>query len=391
MNYRPDPGPADSSLPTEAPAAPVAPVVSLPGEARNWALTLLTLFAIIWMLRWASAVCIPVMLAVLISYTLSPLVTRLQHWRIPRAIGAAFLLLGILGGTGAIGYSLSDDAAALIKTLPDAALNFRQTLRGPGAASAGVIDNMQKAANQLERAANDSGVQASSAPRGVTRVQIEQPSLNVQSFLRMGTLGAVTAVGQATVVFFLAFFLLTAGDTFRRKLVRITGPTLTKRRITVRVLDEISNQIQRFLLVQLATSLLVGVATWLAFFWIGVEHAPIWGIAAALLNTIPYLGPVVVTAGMSIVALLQFGNLEMALLVGAVALLITSLEGFLLTPWLTGRASRMNAVAVFVGVLFWGWLWGVWGLLLGVPIIMMVKAVCDRVEDLKPVGELLGE
>ena len=97
----------------------------------------------------------------------------------------------------------------------------------------------------------------------------------------------------------------------------------------------------------------------------------------------------VVTGCTALVALLQFGTLGMAFLVGAVALLITSLEGYLLTPWLTGRASRMNAVAVFVGVLFWGWLWGVWGLLLGVPSIMVVKAVCDRVEDLK--GELLGD
>ena len=106
---------------------------------------------------------------------------------------------------------------------------------------------------------------------------------------------------------------------------------------------------------------------------------------------IPYLGAVIVTAGTALVALLQFGTLSMALLVGGVSLLITSLEGLLLTPWLAGRASRMNPVVVFVGVLFWGWLWGVWGLLLGVPIIMIIKSICDRVEDLKPVGELLGE
>jgi predicted PurR-regulated permease PerM len=193
------------------------------------------------------------------------------------------------------------------------------------------------------------------------------------------------------VVLFLAYFLLVAGDTFRRKLVKITGPALSKKKITVQVLDEITSQIQRYLLVQIATSLVVGVATWLAFLWIGLEHAAIWGIAAAVFNTIPYLGPVVVTGCTALVALLQFGTLGMAFLVGAVALLITSLEGYLLTPWLTGRASRMNAVTVFVGVLFWGWLWGVWGLLLGVPIIMVVKAVCDRVEDLKPVGQMLGD
>jgi predicted PurR-regulated permease PerM len=100
---------------------------------------------------------------------------------------------------------------------------------------------------------------------------------------------------------------------------------------------------------------------------------------------------VVVTAATALFALLQFGSLQMALLVGGIALLITSLEGNLLTPWLTSRASRMNAVAVFISLLLWGWLWGVWGLLLGMPIMMVVKAVCDRVEDFQPVGELLGE
>ncbi len=257
--------------------------------------------------------------------------------------------------------------------------------------SAVAIDKMQQAANQLERAANETGGKASGAPNGVTRVQIERPGLNVQDFLWTGTLGAVAVAGQASVVLFLVFFLLTAGDTFRRKVVRIAGPTLSKRRITLEVLDDITGQIQRYLLVQVVTSILVGVATWLAFLWLGLEHAAIWGIAAAVFNTIPYVGPVVVTGGTALVALLQFGSLGMGLLIGAVSLLITSLEGYLLTPWLTGRAGKMNAVAVFVGVLFWGWLWGVWGLLLGVPIIMVVKAVCERVEGLQPVGELLGQ
>ena len=157
------------------------------------------------------------------------------------------------------------------------------------------------------------------------------------------------------------------------------------------MLDEINSQIQRYLLVQIAVSVLVGVASWLAFRWLGLEHAAIWAIAAGVFNLIPYLGAVIITAGTALVALLQFGSLRMALLVGGVSLLITSLEGMLLTPWLTGRASRMNPVVVFVGVLFWGWLWGAWGLLLGVPIIMIIKSICDHVEDLKPVGELLGE
>jgi len=222
-------------------------------------------------------------------------------------------------------------------------------------------------------------------------VQIEKPKFNIQDYLWAGTMGAVGFTGQVIIVLFLAYFLMVSGDSFRRKLVRISGPTFSKKKITLQVLDEITNQIQRYLLVQLFTSFLVGVATWLVFLWIGVEHAAIWGIAAAILNTIPYLGAVIFTIGTALVAFLQFGTIGMALLVSGSALIITSLEGFWLTPWLTSRASRMNAVVIFAGVLFWGWLWGVWGLLLGIPILMAIKAVCDHVEDLKPVGELLGE
>jgi predicted PurR-regulated permease PerM len=133
------------------------------------------------------------------------------------------------------------------------------------------------------------------------------------------------------------------------------------------------------------------VATWLAFLALGVEQAAVWGVLAGIFNSIPYFGPVIVTGATSVVAFLQFGNLRMAILVGAVSLAITSLEGFLLTPWLTSRATRMNAVAIFVGLLFWGWVWNVWGMLLAVPMLMVMKAVCDHVEDFKGIGELLGD
>ena len=138
-------------------------------------------------------------------------------------------------------------------------------------------------------------------------------------------------------------------------------------------------------------SAVVGVATWLAYLWIGVDNAAVWGVVAFALNFIPYLGGIVVTGGSALLGFVQFGNFEMALLIGGVGLAIQSLEGYILTPWLTSRANKMNPVAIFVGVLAWGWLWGIWGLLLGVPILVVVKAICDRIEDFKPVGEFLGD
>ena len=125
--------------------------------------------------------------------------------------------------------------------------------------------------------------------------------------------------------------------------------------------------------------------------WIGFEQAALWGLLAGVFNSIPYFGPVVVTAAVAVVAFLQFGTLQMVLVASGATFVITSLEGMLLTPLLTSRAGRMNAVAVFVGLIFWGWVWEVWGMLLAVPMLMVVKAICDRVEDLKPVGELLGD
>ena len=367
------------------------PAVRVQADVHNLALTVLTVLAVIFVLHWARAFFIPLMLGVMISYAFSPIVNRLQKWRIPRAIGAAVLLIGIVGGTGTLVYSLSDEAAQWVETLPDAAQKFRKTLRKEWGTTDGAMEQMQKAAVQLESAANETITPAATAPKGVTRVLIEKPKLNISDYLWTGTLGAAVFAGQAVMVLFLTYFLLVSGDTFRRKLVRITGPTLSKKKVTLQVLDEITAQIQRYLLVQIFTSMVVGVATWLAFRWIGLEHAAIWGIVSGVFNMIPYLGPVIVTGGTGLVGFLQFGTVSMALVVAGISLVITTLEGYLLTPWLTGRASRMNAVMVFVGVLFWGWLWGVWGLLLGVPIIMMIKAICDRVEDLKPVGELLGK
>jgi predicted PurR-regulated permease PerM len=366
-------------------------VLRIPVYVYSFWLALLTVLAVIFVLHWARAIFIPLMLGVMISYTLSPPVNLMQKWRIPRAIGAAVLLLGIVGGTGSLVYSLSGDAAKLIETLPDAVQKIRLARLKEWRTSEGTMENVQKTATQLEKAASETVASVPAASRGVTRVQIEKPQLNVKDYLWMGTKGAVGFTSQLTMVLFLAYFMLISGDTFRRKLVKISGPTLSKKKITLRVLDEITDQIQRYLLVQIFTSILVGIVTWLAFLWIGLEHAAIWGIAAGIFNTVPYLGPVIVTGGTALVAFFQFGTIGMALLVAGISLVITSLEGYLLTPWFIGRASRMSPVVIFVSVLFWGWLWGVWGLLLGVPIIMIIKAVCDRVDDLGPIGELLGD
>lgn len=361
-----------------------------PTPARNLPLVVMAVLAVIFVLHWAQSVFIPVVLGLVVSYALSPLLTKLHTWHVPRAIGAALLLLGIVGGVGALAYSLKDEASAMIETLPDAAQKLREAIRKEWGTPKSAIENMQKAAEQIEHAASETAVLPPVVPRGVTRVQIEEPRLRIRDYLWDGTIGVLSFMTLAVMVLFMTYFLMVSGDTFRRKLVKFSGPTLGRKKDTVQMLNEISAQVQRYLMVQVLTSVIVGISIWLAFLWVGLENAAVWGVAAAILNLVPYLGPILITGGTALVAFLQFGNMSMALMVASISILINALEGFLLMPWLTGHASRMNPVVVFVGILFWGWLWGAWGLLLGMPIMMAVKAVCDHVDEFKSAGDFMG-
>jgi predicted PurR-regulated permease PerM len=364
--------------------------IRMPVDIRSAALTVLAVLAVVMVLRIAAGMIIPIILGILISYALDPIVGWMARMRIPRPISAAIVLLALVAGSCWLLYGLRSEGQAIVDKLPQAARKLRQSLETHGPARTAAIQQVQKAATELEKAA-DAAATPPPTPPGVTRVQVESPPFNITDYLLWGSIGVAAAIGQIMLVLFLVYFLLASGDLYRRKLVKIVGPSLTKKKITVQILADIDRQIAMFLLVEVFTSTIVAIATWLAFRWLGVEQAAVWGIAAGIFNSIPYFGPFVVTAGTATVALMQFGTIPMAILVSGVSLVITSLEGLLLTPWLTSRATRMNAVAVFVGLLFWGWVWSVWGMLLAVPMLMVLKAVCDHVEDFQPVGELLGE
>ena len=380
---------AEANVPSasEPEPEPTRVLLHMPVDIRSMSLVVLAIFASLFVLHWAKAVFIPVMLGILFSYALSPIVNWLERRRIPRWLSAAVLLSAILGGTTATVWSLRDEATELVKSLPEATQKIAGALRTRAGAAPSPLDTVQKAAAQLEQAARgESPVNA----RGVTRVVIEPTRFDIKNYVWSGGIGLAALMGQTVVVIFLTYFLMLSGDTFRRKMLKLAGPNLSDKKITLQALHEVADQIQRYLQVQVLTSVVVGVLTWLALLALGLDNALVWGIAAGVLNLIPYVGSVIIAGASSMVAFLQFGTLDMALLVGGASLVIHAVTGNLLTPWLTSRASRMSPVAVFVGMLAWGWLWGVWGLLLGIPILMMVKAVCDRVDDLKPIGEFLG-
>lgn len=366
------------------------PRLHVPLQVRSLALVVLALVAVLYTLRWASAVIVPVLLGLMLSHALGPLVDRLERLRLPRALAAALLLLGLVGGFGWTAYALSDDASELLEALPAATEKVRAAMVANRPGSNSPLAQVQKAAAQLEQAAAAGGPAAMPVPRGATRVVIERPHFNLHDYLWTGTMGLLASLGQATMVVFIAFFLLASGNHFRRKLVHLAGPRFAERRLTVQTLDEIGMQVQRYLLVQVVISVLVGVATWLSFVAVGLDHAAVWGVVAFVLNFVPYVGAIALLLASGLMAFVQFGSVDMVLLVTGISLGLHILSGHLLMPWLSSRTSRMNAVTVFVGVLAFGWLWGLWGLLLGVPILASVKAVCDRVDELKPIGELMG-
>jgi predicted PurR-regulated permease PerM len=358
-------------------------------DVRSVGIAVLAAVALVLLLKDAREVFIPLVLSTLLFYALDPIVDRLQTLRVPRAFGAAVVLLTVVGAGGWTVYAVRDEAIAVVEDLPRAARNLRTALRTIHGAPESTIDKLQRAATEIDRTRAEA-MPPPSTPRGVLRVQVEQPALRVTEVLWWGSVGMVSVVSESLMVLLLAYFLLLADDLFKRKLVANFGDTLSRRRITTQILDRISAQIGRFLLVQLTTSSLVAVATGVALWALGVRQAAFWGVASGVLNSIPYLGPLAVTVGLATIAFMQFGTLPMTLVVAGTALLITTLEGWLLTPGLMGRAARMNQVAVFAGLIFWSWLWGFWGVVLAVPMMMVVKAICDHVDDLKPFGDFLG-
>lgn len=379
------------SKPATTIAAPPAPRPP-PVDSRSAALAVLALLAILFALRWAQDVLAPILVGTLLSYALTPAVNRLQRAGLPRALAAGLMLGVVLGALGAGTWLLKDQADDLVETLPRVTHKIRelaQSRRGTVTA----LDKVQQAAQELAAAAAPTASTAASATASAAAkpARAAPPAIDVRAYLLSGTLGALAFLGQLAVIFILALFLLAAGNTFRRKMVRLAGPTLSQKRVTVETLDEIAAQIQRYLLVQLALSAFVGILTGLAFAALGLEQAAAWGLVAGVTNMIPYLGATFVGIAAALTGFVQFGNLEMALLVGGSSFAIRAVVGNLLAPWWLGRASRMNPVAVFIAVLAFGWLWGVWGLFLGVPVLMVVKAICDRVEELQPAAELLAE
>ncbi|MCJ7452226.1 MAG: AI-2E family transporter [Steroidobacteraceae bacterium] len=360
-----------------------------PLAARNLPLLVLATLACIAFLSWAQSFLVPLMLGIVISYALTPLVAWLQVMRIPRSIGTVIVMVSVIGGMCLGAWSLRGQVQTIIDQVPEAATQFAAGTSHLRLSRAGNLKTIQDAATKVEKATSQA---AGADPRQAgTHVIVDAPRFKFSDFLWKSSKGAVSAMGQAAAVAFLVFFLLLGGDTFKRKLVRIAGPSLSRMKIAVHILDDINGSIQKFMFMFLTTNLLVALLSWIAFRWIGLDNAGAWAVVAGLLHVVPYLGPAATAVATGLAAFLQFQSIAMALLVGGASLAIATAVGTLLTTWMTGRIASMNSAAVFISLLFWGWLWGVWGMLLSVPLIVIVKVVSHHVKQLHPLAELLGD
>ncbi|WP_300320877.1 AI-2E family transporter [Accumulibacter sp.] len=367
------------------------PTVRVAVAPQNLALVVIATIAVVFALEWAQLLVITLLLGILFAYTLNPLVVWLEQIRVPRLLGTTVVMVAVVCSLILAAYSLRGQFQTILDQVPEAVSKLSTGLASVRKGHTSTMQKVQTAASEIEKATSQAAGIDSTPKRPATRVIIDTPGFKLGDFLWANTVGAVGLIGQAAMVLFLTFFLLLSGDTYKRKLVHLTGPTLSHRKITVRILDDINESIQRYMFMLLATNALVAVLTWIALRWIGLENAGAWALAAGLLHVIPYFGPAVTAAAIGTAAFLQFDALSMALLPAGASLAVATFVGTFVTTWMTGRIARMNTAAVFVSLLFWAWLWGIWGMLLSIPITVIVKVVAQHVEQLEPMAELLGE
>ena len=346
-----------------------------PRRGHDWILKALLVLAIFYTLDAASAVVLPLMLALLLTLVFSPAVSALKCIRLPEPAGAALVVAGLVAGLAASVYLLADPATEWIKRAPRTLSQVEWKIRGIKKS----VEDISQAAKKVEEITSVEGKKTAQAAPPPT-----QPS--ILSRLLTGTQSVLVSAISTLV---LLYFLLASGDMFLRKLVRVM-PTLTDKKRAVEVARAIQSDMGRYLLTITCINAGLGVVTGLAMYLLGMPNPVLWGALAAILNYVPYLGAAVTLTVLGIVAFLTFDDATRIAAVPAVFLVLTTLEGQVITPMLTGRSLTLNPVVIFLSMLVWTWLWGMVGALMAVPILMTFKILCDEVEALAPIGEFLS-
>jgi predicted PurR-regulated permease PerM len=348
-----------------------------PLDVRSLSLSILMILAIGGMLYIARAVIMPIVLALLLSFLLSPLVRGLARLRLPEPVGAAVVLLTIVGMLALGSYGLWEPATGWFQRLPQSISQLEVKMRSVKQS----VEDFSQATQKVEKITKMEGGAASPT----LKVEVQRPSLT--GTVLNQTLGLAATAGAVTI---LLYFLLASGDLFLLKLVRIL-PRLADKKIAVTIVHEVQHDISYYLLTITLINAGLGTAVGLAMFGLGMPNPLLWGVMAAVFNFIPYLGAVASMIILTIVAVLTFDDLGRALLVPSVFILLTAIEGSFITPTIVGHRLTLNPVAIFIWLTLWGWLWGVPGMLLAVPLLAALKIVCDHVRPLNPIGEFLGD
>jgi predicted PurR-regulated permease PerM len=343
-------------------------------DARHVALVGLFVLAVFYTLHLAQAFFLPVVLAILLDFLLSPLVRALRRVGLPEPAGAGIVVLGLVAALGLGIYYLSGPTARYIALAPQSIEQVRDRI----GSMRGSMAQVTEVAEQVERATD---VGESDAPE----VEIKGPSLTRQLF------GGTTAfLSAATVIIFLTYFLLAVGDLFLQKLVAVL-PQFKDKRVAVTIMRETEAQISLYLFTTTLINIGVGVVTGIVMYLLGMPNAVLWGVVAMVLNFVPYVGAVTNMVLLGLAAFVTFEDTGRALLVPGAFLVLNLIESNLVTPMIYGNRMRLNTVALFIGLVFWWYIWGVAGAILAVPMMAAFKIACDHIESLSPIGEFLGK
>ncbi|MGH7570579.1 MAG: AI-2E family transporter [Gemmatimonadota bacterium] len=347
-----------------------------PVDIRSIALSGIFVLLVLYTLYFARDFVLPVVLALLLTFLLAPVVRALGRMRVPPSIGAGLVILALLSAVVYGGYSLSGPAAAWVERAPQGMRRVEQRIREIQRP----VEEVRQAAEQVEQQVEE----MAGGGRQPREVQVEGETLT----------GAVLSQTQsflagAVVMTILLFFLLASGDLFLRKLVRVL-PRLSDKKAAIEIARATEEHISRYLVTVTLINAGLGVAVGFAMKLAGMPNPVLWGVAAGLMNFVPYLGALATLGMITLVSLLTFEGLGRALVAPGLYLGLNALEGYLITPMLLGRRLLLNPVVIFLGIIFWGWLWGIPGALLAVPILATFKIFCDHIEPLSPIGEFLG-
>ncbi|WP_242396100.1 AI-2E family transporter [Anaeromyxobacter oryzisoli] len=344
-----------------------------PGPGR--ALVLLAIAAAVAFLWVAREILVPSVLGIVLALTVHPVVAALERRRFPRPLAAVIGTLLATAVLGGIGYLLYDRVSAFAAELP----GYEGRLRELGATLRSHLGHLQARGEQI--------VQQPRQP-GQVRVQEGVP----WTALLLGTAqGALAVVAAATIAVFVLYFSLAEGPRFREKFLAHAGRTPLGRARARAALAELHRDVEQYMLNRLVLNAVLGVVFWVVYGLYGLQHAAIWGITTALLHFIPYVGPAVGLVLPTAMALLQYGRLRDVLLVAAIYLALVSLQGNVVDPVFLGKQLRLSALAVFLGSLFWFWLWGPLGLFLAVPLLSTARIVCKYLPRFRTVADFLAE